>query len=356
MPEEQTLSGPTTPATATTRAVRIAADRSLVVEEVPSEPVGPGTVRLRVEYCGVCGTDLHLRPSPMLPVGAIMGHEISARVEEVAGDVATYWARGDRVCVFPAVPCGECPFCRSDAPQVCPAMLTTGIGLSAHPGGYAESVVVPASTLFAIPDALSDVAAALVEPVAVALHAIDNAGLRPEDPLVVIGAGPIGVLVALCARVRGADRIVVVERNPARAERVRALGLAVVEGGEDVGARVAEQLGGAMAPLVIECAGHPAAPQLAIELVAPQGRVLLAGMLEEPVAISQFLAMVKEIEIRTAILYRPRDFHAAIEMLAAGEIPVDEFVTRIAPLDDVSAVFEELQRPGTAELKVLLRP
>lgn len=340
---------------ATARAVRVAANRELVVEDVELEPLADGHVRLAVQYCGICGSDLHLRPSEaMLPVGSILGHEISAQVAEV-GPGVDGWREGDRVCVFPAVLCGECEHCRAGRPQVCPQIMATGIGLGAHPGGYAERVAVPAQTLVRVPDAVSDRDAALVEPVAVALHIIDQGRLDPGDPVAVIGGGPIGALVALCARALGSDRIVVLERNATRAVVLRDMGFAVVEGAEQVHERTVATLG-EPPKVVFECAGHPSAPQLAIELAASSGVIVLAGVLEEPISISQLLAMLKELELRTAIFYRPADFDRAIEMLGAGRLPADALVTDIVPLDSAEAMFGELLSPGTGHLKILLRP
>jgi (R,R)-butanediol dehydrogenase/meso-butanediol dehydrogenase/diacetyl reductase len=339
----------------TARAVRVDDDRNLVVEDVEQQPLGEGEVRLAVNYCGICGSDLHLRPSPdILPAGSIMGHEISARVAEVGPGVQGF-AEGDRVCVFPAELCGVCEFCRADQPQLCVQIMATGIGLGGRDGGYAELMTVPATTLIPIPDTVSDRDAALVEPISVALHIIDKAPPGEDDPVAVIGGGPIGALVALCLRALGTRRLVVLERNAERAERLRAAGLQVVEGGESVHERVGEALGGPPA-IVYEAAGHPSAPQLAVELVAPAGIIVLGGVLLEPVSFNQLVAGLKEVQMRGAIFYHPRDFERAIELLAEGKLPADALVTDVVPLDGAKASFAELETPGTGHLKIMLEP
>src|SRR5215208_7228664 len=141
-------------------------DRRLVPSDIPDVELTEGRVRVAVSRCGICGSDIHLRPSEAIPVGSVMGHEFSGRVAEVGPGVDGV-AVGDRVCVFPFVPCGECPFCVEGDVNVCANGMTTGIGLGHQQGAYAERIVVDASALYALPDALSDEQGALVEPLAV---------------------------------------------------------------------------------------------------------------------------------------------------------------------------------------------
>jgi len=170
----------------------------------------------------------------------------------------------------------------------------------------------------------------------------------------VIGAGPIGVMTALALRARGVERLVVIEKNERRAQLMRELGVEAVDL-EGVHEAVLGKLGGPPR-FVFECAGNPAAPALGIELVAPSGRVILLGVLEEPVEISQLLLMFKEAEIRSSFAYRPGDFDEAIDLISAGRIPVERLVTARAPLERAHEMFAELERPGTEHIKVLLKP
>ena len=211
------------------RSVEVAADRSLVVVDRPVEPPSAGQALLEVSFCGICGSDLHFRDVPALfPAGTVPGHEVAARIVEV-GDGVTRWAPGDRVCVLPFAQCGECAFCLDGNEQVCPHAIANGVGLgTGRAGGYAERMIVDESMLFALPDTVSDRAGTFVEPLAVAVRAVAKAELVPDAPVAVIGAGPVGLLTALVLRERGVERVVVVSRNPARAERAAALGLATV--------------------------------------------------------------------------------------------------------------------------------
>ena len=336
------------------RAVAIAPDRSLELTEVDERPLAPGEARVSVAFCGICGSDLHLRPSQAVPAGAVMGHEFAGTLVELAGDVEGF-SIGDRVAVFPFAPCEQCPNCRRGDYHVCQQAAATGLGLGANQGGYAESVAVRASMLVPIPDRLPLEHGALVEPLAVALHGIDVAGAGPGDRCVVIGAGPIGVMTALGLRARGVESVLAVERNEHRRERIQSLGVQAL-GLDDVHERVIAVLSGELPDVVFECAGNPAAPALAIELVRSCGIVALLGVLEEPVQISQLVLMIKEAQVRSSFAYRRESFTEAVDMLAGGRLPAARLITATAPLERAQEMFERLEDPSTSEIKVLLEP
>jgi 2-desacetyl-2-hydroxyethyl bacteriochlorophyllide A dehydrogenase len=336
------------------RAVAIGADRRLEPTEIEERPLQPHEARVGVAFCGICGSDLHLRPSEAVPAGSVMGHEFSGTVTE-AGEAVEGFAPGDRVAIYPFTPCGECSNCARGDDHVCNGAAVTGLGLGLNQGGYAESVVVDGSMLVRIPDTLSFEHGALVEPLAVALHGIEIGEARPGDRCVVIGAGPIGVMTALGLRARGIEDVLVVEKNERRQERVRALGFDAV-GLAGVHDRVLAAFGGEAPDVVFECAGNPAAPELAIELVRSRGIVVLLGVLEEPVPISQLVLMIKEAQVRASFAYRRKEFQEAIDLLASGKLPGDRLITGTAPLEDAQGMFERLENPATEDIKILLAP
>ncbi len=307
------------------RAVAISEDRSLRPTTLEERGLGPTEVRVAVAYCGICGSDLHLRHSEAVAPGSVMGHEFSGTISET-GESVEGFAAGDRVTVYPFAPCGECPSCRRGNSHVCMNAAVTGLGLGMNPGGYAESVVTEASTLVPLPDGLSLEHGALVEPLAVGLHGVAIGEARPGDTCAVIGAGPIGVMTALALKAKGIDDIVVIERNERRRRRMGSFGVAAV-GLEDVHMRVMDTLGGEPPSVVFECAGNPAAPQLAIELVRTKGIVVLLGVLEEPVEISQLVLIIKEAQMRAAFAYTRDDFDEAVQLLADGKLPADDLIT-----------------------------
>jgi 2-desacetyl-2-hydroxyethyl bacteriochlorophyllide A dehydrogenase len=336
------------------RAVAIAKDRRLEPTEVDTRPLGPREARVEVAYCGICGSDLHMRASQAIPPGTVMGHEFSGAVAEV-GEAVAGFAVGDRVAVYPFMPCGECPNCRRGDLHVCQQAALTGLGLGANPGAYAESVVVDPSMLVSIPDELSYEHGALVEPLAVALHGVNVGETTPADRCVVIGAGPIGVMTAFALRARGVDRVLVVEKNQQRRERMAALGFESL-GLEEVHAKVIEAFAGELPDLVFECAGNPAAPQLAGELIRSRGVIVLLGVLEEPVEISQLTLLIKEAQMRASFAYRREEFEEAVELLAAGRLPADRLITGTAPLQAAEEMFGRLEDPATEDIKILLHP
>jgi len=336
------------------RAVAIAEDRSLQPTTLEERPLGANEARVAVAFCGICGSDIHLRHSEAVAPGSVMGHEFSGTVSEV-GESVEGFSVGDRVAVYPFAPCGECPNCLRGDLHVCLQAATSGLGLGMNPGAYAESVTVDASMLVAIPDQLSMKHGALVEPLAVGLHGIAIGDTRPTDACAVIGAGPIGVMTALGLRARGVERIVVVERNERRQDRMRSYGVQAV-GLEDVHMRVVDALGGEPPDVVFECAGNPAAPALAAELVRSRGIIVLLGVLEEPVPINQLVLLIKEAQMRASFAYTRADFEDAVQLLTAGKLPADELITGTAPMDRAQEMFERLESPATEDVKILLSP
>jgi (R,R)-butanediol dehydrogenase/meso-butanediol dehydrogenase/diacetyl reductase len=313
---------------------------------------------VEVAYCGICGSDLHFREVPELfPAGTVPGHEFSGRIVGV-GEEVDGWSEGDRVCVLPFAQCGECASCQAGEEQVCPHAVSDGVGLgTGRPGAYAGQVVVDARMLFSLPDSVDDRAGTLVEPLAVAIRAVDLADVGPDEPVLVLGAGPIGLLTALVLRHRGVERVAVCSRNPARGRHAAALGLSTISieevhsmaggGGEPGGERPA---------CVFECAGTPAAAQLGVEVLRPLGRLLLVGLSLAPLDLAAPPIVLKELSIRGVIAYRRAQFQAAIDMVAAGAIPVDDLITEVVPLADAEAAFQSLTARGNDKVKILLAP
>jgi (R,R)-butanediol dehydrogenase/meso-butanediol dehydrogenase/diacetyl reductase len=333
------------------RAIAIADDRRLVAVERQLPAPAAGQALLEVAYCGICGSDLHFRDVPELfPAGTVPGHELTGRIVAL-GDGLPSWQLGDRVCVLPFAQCGECERCRSGQEQVCPHAIANGVGLgTGRPGGYAEQVIVDGRMLFALPESLDERSGALTEPLAVAVRAVAQARLSPDQPVMVLGAGAIGMLTALVLADRGFERVLLVSRNGARGRLAASLGLQTIST-QDAAAAAAH------APAcVFECAGTPAAARFAIDVVRPLGKVMLVGLSLAPLDLAAAPMLFKEVELRGVLAYSRDDFAGAVELLASHRIPADALITATAPLEDAEAMFQALSAPGNTHLKVLLAP
>lgn len=337
------------------------------VEEVaaPSGP-GPTEVLLKPSWCGICGTDLHeyaegpiVIPSEphrlngsVLP--QILGHEFSAEVLEV-GSAVTGVRPGQRVSVMPLLYCGECYYCRRGLSHLCVSMAC--VGLSYGWGGIAELAVVPASHCTVLPDGVTDLQGALVEPAAVAAYGVDVAGVRPGDRVLVTGAGPIGALAALYASAAGAE-VIISEVNPVRAALAASLDVGeVVNPAEtDVVALVRERTEGIGVDAVIECSGNERALQSALLAVRSAGRISQTGLHTKAAAIDPMVLSEHDITLAGTWCYPVTDWPRVIGLIAGGTFPVEKVVTAQIPMADVVAAgFETLLSPTGDQVKVLVQ-
>ena len=224
------------------KAVAVAAGSTLEVRDVPDAEPGEGEVAIRVEACGICGSDLHMLPSGVLPEGSILGHEFAGEISALGAGVSG-WDLGERVCVYPFPPIDRLDIAAS---------MAGGIGLGTNDGGYAEVAVCPAEMLWRVPEGVDLAHGALVEPLAVALHGIDVSGAEPGGKVCVLGCGPIGAMTVVALRGRGFENVVVIEPNEQRRELATRLGASHAFGLEGVHEAVIEAFGGGLPEVVIE--------------------------------------------------------------------------------------------------------
>ncbi len=324
------------------------------VQEFP-DPVPTGNqVLIRVSHCGICGSDLHALRAGTLKPGSVLGHEIAGIIEGLGPKVRGLEV-GDRVTTLSAVPCDSCDRCEAGEFRSCrPGWQIYGYG--SVPGGYAEFVLSHASIVEKAPDGLSDIAAALNEPAMVGLHAARISRVRPGDTVVVIGAGPIGLLALQAARLAGASYVYVLEPSAGRRAMAMRVGATrAFDGATDDIAAFLAQVTEAGPEVVFECAGARGTLQKAVELVRPGGQVVLAGVNAEEDEISPLTLIGKECEI-TASLGGADIFRRALDLMAEGKIQAEPMVTRIISLDEVDAVMQELGTAGCDDVKVLVAP
>jgi 2-desacetyl-2-hydroxyethyl bacteriochlorophyllide A dehydrogenase len=338
------------------KVARISPERRIEVAEIDEPGVTHGTVKVRVERCGICGTDLVARtsPNPRWAVGSVLGHEIVGTVVEI-GEGVSGWKEGDRVALYHGSPCGACEMCTSGRDYLCLDHLDAALGHGVAQGGYAEHIVVGPNLLHRIPDGLSFDQAGITEPLAIAFHGVNKSTAKAGDAVCILGAGPIGAMTAAALKARGVTDIVFVDPNPARRALVAASGYHAVDLAA-VKEKGPAALGERQPTAIFECTGHVEAAGLAVDLIAYNGRIILQGVPKAPVLISQYSIVQKEVEIVGSASCTQEEMEEAIGHLAAGRVRAEDIVTAVVPLDEADAMFDALLDPAGDQLKVLIAP
>jgi (R,R)-butanediol dehydrogenase/meso-butanediol dehydrogenase/diacetyl reductase len=336
----------------TSTAARYLGERTIGIASVEAEPPGPGQVRIDVAYTGICGTDLHIFHGSMdqrVTVPAVIGHEMSGRIAEIGAGVSD-WAVGDPVTVMPLDWCGRCPACLAGHQHICQNLNFIGID---SPGSMQESWTVSADVLVRLPEGLPLRDAALVEPTAVAVHDVRRSGLVPGEHTLVVGGGPIGVLIAVVARAGGGD-VVILEVDAHRRSIITGLGLTVLDPtSEDVAAYVDTWTGGAGVTVGFEVSGSQPGLDTAVANLAVRGRLVVVAIHPQPRPISLHRVFWRELTLIGARVYERPDYERAVELVAAGAIPVDALVSAVLPLESAAEAFERLEAGGGV-MKVLV--
>ena len=328
-------------------------NRQFSVETTDAVAPGPGEVAVRIAYCGICGTDMHVFHGNMdARVGhnRIIGHEMSGVVEAL-GEGVEGPAVGTNVVVRPLQACGNCPACADGHIHICHNLKFLGLDTD---GAMQEVWTVPAHTLHELPSDLRLDHAALIEPVAVACHDVRLSGLQPGETAVVIGGGPIGILVAMMARDAGGD-VVISEVNANRLAVAQKLGFQTVNPiEEDLPAKVNEMTGGKGAEVVFEVSGTQPGVDAMTAVAATRARIVMVAIHAQKPQIDLFQFFWRELKLIGARVYEPQDYAKAIEAIASGAIDCDTVITDVTPLADIQAAFEALDSSPTA-MKSLIK-
>lgn len=320
----------------------------LRVDQLPQPEPAADEVLLAVGACGICGSDLHITEDPVtfgVGQGTVLGHEFAGEVVAVGQDVAGFRI-GDRVAVAPMRGCGHCESCLRGEPAWCPEMRLIG-------GGYAEYAAVAARQCRRLPDDLPTEEGALAEPLSVALHAVNRSGLKTGDTVLILGAGPIGLLVAFWARRRGARAVIVADiarHQEKRAEAVGATGFCI--SGPALDGDVQKMIGG-RPDIVFECVGRKGLIDFACRLVRNHGTVVAVGLCVGGDEWDPFAAIHKEIRVVFAVFFNMAEFAAALEALGPGRFRPQALITDRIDFGRVPDTFEALRR-RTTQCKVLI--
>jgi L-iditol 2-dehydrogenase len=329
------------------RAAVLTPERSIVIEDRAVPEPGPREVLVEIAAVGVCGSDVHYYEHGrigdfVVDAPLVLGHESAGRVAAL-GAGATRHAIGDRVTLEPGVPCGRCRECRAGRYNLCPHVVF----LATPPvdGAFTNFVAIHEDFAFALPDALSDEAGALMEPLSVGIWACRRAGVKAGDHVLITGAGPIGLLAMQVARASGAS-VTISDLSEPR------LALAERTGADRV---VRGDLSAVEADVLIECSGHPAALAGGIAALRPAGTAVVVGM--GPGATAEVpLALIQSREIWLTGTFRyANTYPAAIELVASGRVDVEAIVTGHFGLDDAEAALRA-SREDPASVKAVVHP
>ena len=342
-------------------------NKDLRVEDVPEPSPAPGQVKLRVDYCGICATDVEEylygpvfifgdTPNPItgkkMPV--ITGHEVTGTVVELGGGVSNLRV-GQRAVLYGVLTCGVCWWCTHGQNHQCPSMAAVGFGID---GGLAEYLVWPASQVIPLPSNVTSEQAALVEPGSVALHAVRRGRIQRGECVAVLGVGTVGILAMQAAKARGA-RVYAVDRRQMSLDLAKRLGADAVINSEsaDAARALLELTDGVGPDVVIDAAGGRDTPRLAIQWARRGGRVVLVAIYTAVTEVDFTTVVAAETEILGSIAYQQSDVEEVVRLVASGALQTAPLISDRIPLEDVvDRGFARMMSPAKDVFRILVAP
>lgn len=316
------------------KAISYQGKDSVAVVDMPVPQPARDKVLIKVAYAGICGSDLsivagkHPRATPPL----VMGHEFSGTIADILQETHSDLEIGDRVTVYPLISCGKCYVCKMGLPHVCRDLRLMGIDTD---GAFAEYVLAAEEGVIKLPDDLADEEGALIEPLAVCIHAAHMSRMQVGDTVVVTGAGPIGLLMAMVARASGVAKVVVTEVAQSRITVAQELGFTVLNAADEgLVEQVLDLTKGRGGDIVFEATGHPSVAPYLMELVRIRGQIVQVGIFKQPVPIDLRALNFHEVDLVGSRVYTVEDFDRAIALAAEGRIDLKPMITTMLPLDE----------------------
>lgn len=310
--------------------------------EVKEPVIGEGEALIRVEYIGICGTDVHVLKGhhatavyPLIP-----GHEFVGKLAEIKGEGAERFKLGDTVVAQELLTCGSCDACAKGEDNVCKDLKIIGVHAN---GGFAQYVKVKTRKMYRVPDGVDLQLAALTEPLAVAVHDVRRSGLQVGETALVVGGGPIGMLIAIVARAAGARKVVISEVNDFRRKFAADMGFSVVNPlDSDIDAQLRKLSEGRGFDASFEAAGVKSAISTCIEHTKSTGTVVIIAIASEPYPVSTSEIFAKELTLRGVRIHSQYNFMGAIDLLGSRMINEDlrKLISKVYPLDDIVAAFD----------------
>jgi len=338
------------------RAAVLREPKTFDIVHIDKPRVGATEALVKVRVCGICGSDLHaykgLSPDIKLPI--ILGHEFSGDVVEIGRNVDAVQV-GERVCVEPVIPCGNCYFCRKGEYNRC---VKLGLIGCQSQGAFAEYVSVDEKWIHKLPQNLSYEEGALIEPLAVAVHSVERAGIKGGEVAVIFGAGTIGILVLQVLKSKKVSKVVVVEPVSWRRDLAKTIGADIVINPqkENVVAKLLEVTSRIGADVSFEAVGSNEVLRQAIKVTRKGGTIVLIGIYEVPNVSYCIMDLIfNELVMKGSAIYC-RDFGTAIKLVEQGKVNLKRLVTHVFPLTEVKTAFEIASKKTEPVLKILLRP
>lgn len=322
---------------------------------------GPDDVLIKIEYMGICGSDLFFFGDHnneivdgMYKLPIQLGHECAGTVVE-AGKNVTELKPGDRVAVEPGVPCGKCSFCKSGRYNLCPDVKF----MAAPPfvnSAMNRYIAHPAKFSFKLPDNVDTRAGALIEPLAIGIHSTGRAGIGLGNTVAIIGTGSIGLTILLAAKARGASKVIMIDVFDNRLQKAKELGAdyTINSKNEDVSERIKEILDGDMPEIVCEAAGRPETVQLAAEIVRRGGTLLQVGSVNAPTSLQFYKLTEKEVNMIFSFRYA-NIYPTAIRAVESGKIDINKLATDEFKFEDAQYAFEQAENNKQSIVKAVIK-
>ncbi len=338
------------------KCVKIESKRNLVIDEIPEPKSIDGSVVIKVESCGICGSDIHYYDAGE-PRGLVMGHEVAGTIIDAGNRKDLHI--GDRVTALPISPCGKCEACKTGNVQYCPHTWENALGLSStFKGGYSEYTNIRSDMVRILPDNMTFDEGAMVEPSAVSLHATNLADIKVGDKVLVVGGGIIGLMAVEFASLEGASYIAVLETNMARGKKATTIGKAneYFDALDTKTIPLLQEKTNGGFDVVIECCGNSAATSEAILLTKHGGKLVLVGVSTGPISVPIVSTVTKEVKMYGAIAYTEHEFATVIDLIANKKINVKKYIDATVPLEDANKSFETLTNGKSSAVKIIFHP
>ena len=322
------------------------------VSDIPKPKVSGNEVLIKVLYSGICGTDMAISAGkhPRAKARLTMGHEFSGEIVEKGDKVSEEWEIGKQVTANPLITCGKCWSCRNGQEQACYTLNLFGIDA---PGSFAEYILLPESSLHALPEGVDVAKAALIEPLAVGMHALTMGQSESTDRVLVIGAGPIGIITALCLKNSGVNKLLISDVSPERLERARACGLEAIDAAnDDVTKKVMDMTNNEGVDVIYEVSGHESAIPDLCNWIRVQGRIVFVSVHKDARPMDFRSVNFKEITIVGSRCYGQADFVKAVAL--CNDFPLEKLISHKISIEDGIKGFDLMKNPAES-CKVLIK-